>query len=522
MESADQGTSDPIRPPPGSVNGSERPRTTASPPPSADEPPTLLEVSVADVLTRPEADHVFLWGGIIPIEALTLLAAHGGVGKSTFALQLLICTAVGKDFLGLPTRKSRGLFFSAEDAGSVIRSRLRGLCLAEQIDPADLDERLYVLDATEAGILVAEQWPQRRLTPTTTFERLAQFIEDKDIEFLVVDNSSDAFAGNPFDRSQVTQFIRALVGLVSRRGGAVLLLSHVAKVTARAGSKPPDEEGYADSAAWNNAARSRLFMRNDGEEIVLTHPKNNYGPKAEPMRLRRSPEGALRLADSGALDFKSAIASAEAAACNLKAQKQSLLGLLVEFYDRREWVSTSPTAPGRTPHALFRHELPFPNLSKGATNAVFRLMEREGLIAKETYQKPNRHSGERWAPTEAGRALVLAAPNELRQARQVAPTSPPVEPDAVSAGHGEAAPTPCASTLGGMGGERGDAVDARPGSPNLREVILPSTTFKRVAEVDASAERGSEVVAPPGLRSEAEPALRVSEPSEHGHSDQKT
>ncbi len=62
---------------------------------------TFTRVSIADVFSNPPDPQQYIWGGRIPVGELTLLAAHGGTGKSTFALQLAAHVANNTPFLGL-------------------------------------------------------------------------------------------------------------------------------------------------------------------------------------------------------------------------------------------------------------------------------------------------------------------------------------------------------------------------------------------------------------------------------------
>ena len=64
---------------------------------------SFVRVSIADVFTNPPEPQKYIWGERIPYDALTLLAAHGGTGKSTFALQLSAHLATNTPFLGLAT-----------------------------------------------------------------------------------------------------------------------------------------------------------------------------------------------------------------------------------------------------------------------------------------------------------------------------------------------------------------------------------------------------------------------------------
>jgi hypothetical protein len=63
----------------------------------------FTRVSIADVFSNPPSPQQYIWGGRIPVGELTLLAAHGGTGKSTFALQLAAHVANDSPFLGLMT-----------------------------------------------------------------------------------------------------------------------------------------------------------------------------------------------------------------------------------------------------------------------------------------------------------------------------------------------------------------------------------------------------------------------------------
>ena len=73
----------------------------------SDDELRFKRVSIADVLTNPPEPQKYVWGGRIPVGELTLLSAHGGTGKSTFALQLAAHTATDTPFLGLPTGDSQ-------------------------------------------------------------------------------------------------------------------------------------------------------------------------------------------------------------------------------------------------------------------------------------------------------------------------------------------------------------------------------------------------------------------------------
>ena len=372
------------------------------------EEPSFVRVSLDDVLTNPPEPQRYVWGGRIPFDALSLLAAHGGTGKSLFAMQLAAHTAAGIPFLDFPTEKIKTLFFSAEDSTGTIRRRFGAICQAGGFDPAEVAKNLIILDATEAPCLFHEV--NRNGVPTTNYHNLKSFIERESIKFLIVDNASDSFGADPINRQAVTKFIRALVHLVRDVGGAVLLLSHVNKVTSRSGAKQADNEGYADSAAWHNAARSRLFLNSDEKGgLTLAHNKNNYGKKQPVLNLAFREDGSSLYAVDSTQAGESS--GTDKAAILLTALARApLLKLIREFYVRGESISPSPNSHQTNAHSLLRLEgdYPFPREKKGKPEcfACLRELRREGYLQIESYSTRHRHFAERWQLTNEGYEFI--------------------------------------------------------------------------------------------------------------------
>ncbi len=205
---------------------------------SLPEPQPLVDlprVDVAGVIDTPSPPPDFVWDGMVPCGHVCLLSGHGGSGKSTFALQLAVATAMGLPLLGIPTRPGRALFFSGEDAGPLLRHRLAAVCRTLDISPHALAEHLLVLDATESPAL-GESIRDREtgrdfIAPTTVYGRLWEILTEHRPVLVVVDNASDVFEGNENDRSQVRGFVRSLAKICRQVGShpAILLLTHTPK-----------------------------------------------------------------------------------------------------------------------------------------------------------------------------------------------------------------------------------------------------------------------------------------------------
>lgn len=92
---------------------------------------------------------------------------------------------------------------------------------------------------------------------------------------------AQSFEPESFNRGQVRAFIRLRAKLVRPMHGAVLLLAHVDKLTARTGGS----QGYSGSTAWHNSVRSRLFLSEESGGLLLEHQKSNRGKRAADTHL---------------------------------------------------------------------------------------------------------------------------------------------------------------------------------------------------------------------------------------------
>lgn len=118
--------------------------------------PLLKPVSVFDLLTNPSEPPAFAWDGYLPCAEVSLLGAHQRVGKSTIALMLAVCTALGRPLFGADTKPCKVLFVSLEDGTGIVRHRLAGICKAWLIDPAQLQNKLFVVDGTDTELFSSD------------------------------------------------------------------------------------------------------------------------------------------------------------------------------------------------------------------------------------------------------------------------------------------------------------------------------------------------------------------------------
>lgn len=350
----------------------------------------FADVPIANLATNPPKPPIFVVPELVPAGAVTLLGAHGGTGKSLLALECAVCLAMGLEFLGREMAPRRVLFYSAEDPAEVIRWRLLRICRNRGIDPADLAPNLRVIDATESDpTLYAELYDAgiRRGTTTSNYERLRLTVSKFGAGLVVIDNASDCYDGDENNRPRVRAFIRVLAAMVKPTVGAVLLIAHVDKTSARGFG---GSESYSGSTAWHNSVRSRLFLgREKGDDaLVLKHEKSNHGRMAEPIRLEWTEDGLLVPADP--VTSTAGLIGSE--------ERSAVMALISEYYGRGEYLPTSQGAPNNA-FKVLSGDQGFPaRLDRIAFYQIIRDAERSGLLVRERFKTDGRKERERWAP----------------------------------------------------------------------------------------------------------------------------
>lgn len=405
---------------------------------SGSTPVPFDRTPVADLLEAAPPAPSYWWQGLVPAGAVTLWTGHGGSAKSFILLMLGAALATDSSLFGVDTRRrGRVAFYSAEDSANVTRHRLHLICTKLGIDPAELAERLHVLDATIADpVLFREVQAKdgRHGQTTPAYDALRNYLAAERIQVLIVDNASDVYDGSEIDRARVRAFMRALVRLVPDEG-AVILAGHVDKGTSR--GDRGGIESYSGSTAWHNSARSRIAQTRDKDgAIELVHQKSNHGPLHAPIRLVWPPGGVPQLDEplSGVVQH---IAD--------RNHTGALLRLIHEFTERGEFVSTATTSRTHAGKLLrgqpgFPHRLPDADLFD-----LLRQAERRGLLARTRVRSKGRgHDKEVWQITPKGCESAGLAPT--------APTAPTYGVGAVARSGAEAAPTAPTSAPGGVGG----------------------------------------------------------------------
>jgi RecA-family ATPase len=264
--------------------------TNAATPKCSTRWPSPLDLEA--LAEREPAAPAFLIPDWLPTGYATLLAGHGGAGKSQVALMLAVCLASGRPFFGMPVKRSRVLVIDCEDRENVVHWRLARLCAHLGVDLASLRGMLDIIDLVGHDAILWASPDREGRALTAAYGALVQRIEAQQSQVLIVDGISDTFGGNENARSDVKRYVNALLALISPDTGALLLVGHVDKSTAKTSTTG---EGYSGSTGWHNAVRARWYLhpetRDSDEgaertgELLLELQKSNLGRTDQSIRL---------------------------------------------------------------------------------------------------------------------------------------------------------------------------------------------------------------------------------------------
>jgi hypothetical protein len=199
------------------------------------------DIESIDALTIASSDKAREWliAGIIPLGSVTLLAASGGVGKSTVAYNWALNIGLGTPWSG--------------------RRCMKGKTLICQSDEPLLDtaEKLSVIGYQDAGLApgTVEFWETWRFAH---MQQLEHYIRKERPIFVVIDSLTACLAGMNVDmvKSNAGDVIYGLRDLANTYRCSILMLHHLNK-----------SGGLRDSTS---------FVDNVSEVVKLTRPENNF------------------------------------------------------------------------------------------------------------------------------------------------------------------------------------------------------------------------------------------------------
>lgn len=284
-----------------------------------DEKPEAFDLSTAtvgDLLKTDPPPRQWIVENVLPLGAVGILGAAGGVGKSIAVLQLAVATCASMRWLGMPVQCSGSvLIFSAEDDREEVHRRLSRVmnhyreiagAKAHMLDEL-VSKRLFVLDRVGAENRLTCK-VDRETQRTAMANRIIETVRDQlpGCVLIVLDPLSRFDGGEPNDNADATRLIETAEHIRKETGATVLLPHHVSKAGIRDAESGQEAirggSGLVDGARWvgmlatlrRDAAKDYGVVPDEaGRFVRFTTPKANYSAPWGGMWLERLPGGVL-------------------------------------------------------------------------------------------------------------------------------------------------------------------------------------------------------------------------------------
>ena len=268
-------------------------------------------------LTDKPPEPEFCVNPLVPIGAVTLLNAHGGTGKSIFALKMAIHIALGLPIIGAETNGGKVAYMSLEDSANIVRNRIFKIFKAlpeeseEQHRIGELTKKIMIIDRYGLPTYMAEKQSGNIITPSIA-GALSSLLKGQKITCLFVDTFIRTNPLNENDNAEMGRLLVTYEGIAKEAECGVVLIHHLPKP--RIGAS----RSYAarGASAITDNARSVLLLQivpktdakifakendrdNDkdtvlkGQLIEVTHIKHNYSDEYPTQYLRMTNNGIL-------------------------------------------------------------------------------------------------------------------------------------------------------------------------------------------------------------------------------------
>ncbi len=215
----------------------------------------------------------FLYGTHYIRQFVSSTIAPGGVGKSSLVLIEALAMATGRPLLGVrPEKRLRVWYWNGEDPKIEIERRVAAACIHYRIEPAELDDWLFIDSGRDARIVIAESTRDGAKTTRPVVEAVIAAIRKNLIDVMSVDPfvSSHHVAEN--DNNGMDSVVKEWSGIADATNSAIELVHHSRKTN---GAEVTVEDARGASAVVSATRSARVINTMTKQEAVNAGVANN-------------------------------------------------------------------------------------------------------------------------------------------------------------------------------------------------------------------------------------------------------
>ncbi len=273
----------------------------------------IQSLNIRGVLNSPPPVLDFVLPGLLA-GTVGMIVGPGGVGKTTFLIQLAMSLAAGNSIgCGLPFKTEtpgKVVLVAAEETASILSHRLHAInrYVMEELSGSFLDgvTPTTVMDSWTHNLCIVPTSSASHYL--TNGDEVTQFYKDlcalaKGARLIIVDPLRRLHGGDENDSSAMTDMVQALERLARQTGAAVVVAHHANKVfvsgAGNAASASRGSSALTDGVRWQvNLSKPPGDSEEGGDGVPssivrLEFVKTNYLASQRPMLFRRTCDGVL-------------------------------------------------------------------------------------------------------------------------------------------------------------------------------------------------------------------------------------
>ncbi|NPV51805.1 MAG: AAA family ATPase [Candidatus Methanofastidiosum sp.] len=234
-------------------------------------PVSCIEVGFNNARIEPEEEWIL--EPFVPTKTIVLLDGLGGLGKSTFAMQLCFSICTGKNFLLpeiQPKEPSLILYITAEE--TPYRFQQRGLKIQEIYGATN--NFLWVSTLSKSYNLNTSRIMRRensQITPTEAADFLLSAIDKFLPKLIILDSFINFYGLDENKTEEAAVFYDFIKQIIKKYNCSFLFLHHQTKEAMRG-----QNNIFRGSSVFREQARTRIVMAKKGGKKILEIEKSNY------------------------------------------------------------------------------------------------------------------------------------------------------------------------------------------------------------------------------------------------------
>ena len=169
----------------------------------------------------------WVFGTLLLRRYVSALIAPPGAGKTNFGIHTGIALATGREWAGMqPHDPGPVWIINAEEDLEELNRRVLAAAIHMGVDPADLDDRLFVNSGADREIQLARENPKtREIDSLPDVETIINVIRQRGIRLLILDPLAE-FHTAPEGNNDAMKIVAKLCRQIAQRADCAVLLAH--------------------------------------------------------------------------------------------------------------------------------------------------------------------------------------------------------------------------------------------------------------------------------------------------------